>query len=454
MKAYEVNFDGLVGPTHNYAGLSYGNIASMTHQAESSNPREAALQGLKKAKALADLGFQQGILPPQARPDPDVLRTLGFTGNDEQVLRSAFRSDPALLAAVSSASSMWTANAATVSPSADCKDGKVHITPANLIEKFHRAIETPTTSRILKATFKDPQYFTHHPALPGSMAFGDEGAANHTRFCRDYGEKGLEFFVYGRQALVSGATVAPQIFPARQTYEASQALARCHLLADDATVFGQQSPLSIDRGAFHNDVVSVGNRNVYFYHEMALLDSPRQIQRLTERFEKICGGRFYAIQVTEKEVPLDDAVKSYLFNSQIVSKSDDHMILIAPQECLETPSVARYLQKLIGESTTPLREVRHFDLRQSMHNGGGPACLRLRVVLTAAELQAVNKASLINESTYKVLVSWVEKYYRDRLMPADLADPQLLIENRTALDELTQILGMGSIYPFQTSRSA
>ena len=27
--AYEVNFDGLVGPTHNYAGLSYGNVASL-----------------------------------------------------------------------------------------------------------------------------------------------------------------------------------------------------------------------------------------------------------------------------------------------------------------------------------------------------------------------------------------------------------------------------------------
>jgi len=30
-----------------------------------------------------------------------------------------------------------------------------------------------------------------------------------------------------------------------------------------------------------------------------------------------------------------------------------------------------------------------------------------------------------------------------------LRDPQLLIESRTALDELTQILKIGSVYPFQ-----
>ncbi|MDX2347040.1 MAG: N-succinylarginine dihydrolase, partial [Legionella sp.] len=28
---YELNLDGLVGPTHHYAGLAYGNTASLAH---------------------------------------------------------------------------------------------------------------------------------------------------------------------------------------------------------------------------------------------------------------------------------------------------------------------------------------------------------------------------------------------------------------------------------------
>ncbi len=450
MNAFEVNFDGLVGPTHNYAGLSYGNIASMTHQAEASNPRAAALQGLKKAKALTDLGLKQGIFPPQARPDPEVLRTLGFSGDDATVLKRAAQAAPALLSACSSASSMWTANAATVSPSADCSDGRVHITPANLIEKFHRAIETPTTRQILLKTFPDTKYFSHHPPLPGAMAFGDEGAANHTRFCRNYADRGLELFVYGRHALQTGAgLVAPSKFPARQTLEASQTIARTHLLSDSATFFFQQHPRCIDEGAFHNDVVAVGNRNVFFYHEAAYIESKERIRQLQRTYESLCAGPFFAIEVPESEVSLREAVQSYLFNSQLISISDEKMALIAPHECLEIESVARYLKKLIGEAKTPISEVQHFDLRQSMHNGGGPACLRLRVVLTADELKTVNSASMINEQTYPQLLAWVEKHYRDRLSPADLADPQLLKENRTALDELTQLLGIGSIYPFQ-----
>ncbi|TWY25023.1 N-succinylarginine dihydrolase, partial [Serratia marcescens] len=131
MSGYEVNFDGLVGPTHHYAGLSFGNEASTQHQNSVSNPKLAAKQGLLKMKALADLGFQQGVLPPQERPHLPMLRRLGFSGSDEAVLAQAMRQSPRLLSALSSASCMWTANAATVSPSADSADGKVHFTAAN-----------------------------------------------------------------------------------------------------------------------------------------------------------------------------------------------------------------------------------------------------------------------------------------------------------------------------------
>ncbi|HWU15518.1 MAG TPA: N-succinylarginine dihydrolase, partial [Caulobacter sp.] len=48
------------------------------------------------------------------------------------------------------------------------------------------------------------------------------------------------------------------------------------------------------------------------------------------------------------------------------------------------------------------------------------------------------------------LNAWAERRYRDRLAPADLADPSLIVESREALDELTAILDLGGdFYPFQ-----
>lgn len=175
MAGYEVNFDGLVGLTHHYAGLSFGNEASTTHQNRTSNPRLAAKQGLLKMKALADLGYKQGVLPPQERPAIGVLRKLGFSGSDEQVLSDVARNAPRLLSAVSSASSMWTANAATVSPSADSADGRVHFTVANLHNKFHRAIEAETTAVLLPAVFNNHRHFVHHDALPSVTLLGMKG---------------------------------------------------------------------------------------------------------------------------------------------------------------------------------------------------------------------------------------------------------------------------------------
>ncbi|RZA23152.1 MAG: succinylarginine dihydrolase, partial [Lysobacteraceae bacterium] len=247
MKPCEVNFDGLVGPTHNYGGLSYGNVASQSNSQQGSNPREAARQGLAKMKALMELGFTQGVLAPQERPDVAALRRLGFTGSDAEVIAQAARDAMPLLVASCSASSMWVANAATVSPSADTADGRVHFTAANLNCKFHRSIEHPTTSRVLQAMFANPTYFAHHQALPAVAQFGDEGAANHTRLCRDYGEAGVEFFVYGRSAF-DARLPAPQKYPARQTLEASQAVARLHGLGEEGVVFAQQNPDVIDQG--------------------------------------------------------------------------------------------------------------------------------------------------------------------------------------------------------------
>ena len=446
MKSYEVNFDGLVGPTHNYGGLSYGNVASQSNSQQASNPREAARQGLAKMKALADMGFQQGVLAPQERPDVAALRRLGFAGSDAEVIQRAAKEAMPLLVASCSASSMWVANAATVSPSADTADGRVHFTAANLNCKYHRSIEHPTTSRVLAAMFNDDKHFAHHPALPAVAQFGDEGAANHTRFCRRYSEAGVEFFVYGRSAFDSRYP-APQKYPARQTLEASQAVARLHGLSDDGVVYAQQNPAVIDQGVFHNDVIAVGNGEVLFYHEDAFLETDAVLGQLQAKLASK-GGRFQAVRVPRAAVTVEDAVRSYLFNSQLLSRDDGSMLLVVPEECRNNERVWTYLNQLTAQGGA-VQEVKVFDLKQSMQNGGGPACLRLRVALKESELAVVNPGVIMTAPLYDTLLQWVDKHYRDRLGEADLADPQLLVECRTALDELTQILKLGSVYPFQ-----
>lgn len=451
MKTIEANFDGLVGPTHNYAGLSRGNKASIHHAGKVANPRQAALQGLEKMRSLSELGFIQGVLAPQERPDLATLRRLGFSGSDSRVLSDAVQQMPAVLAACCSASSMWTANAATVSPGADCADGKVHFTPANLINKFHRSIEHEVTGKILKSTFNNPDHFVHHQALPATDHFGDEGAANHTRFCHDHGEQGVEFFVYGQEAFnpqsaFNRQKASPQKYPARQSLEASQAIARLHQLDPGKVVFAQQNPAVIDQGVFHNDVIAVGNRNLLFCHEQAFVGQAAVYESLRKAYGSM---DFHIVEVAEQRVSVAQAVETYLFNSQLLSLENGGTMIVVPSECEQEPAVWSYLQSILDDSSCPITDLKVFDLRQSMNNGGGPACLRLRVVLNEQELAATNQHCLINDQRISSLNNWVKKHYRDQLSEKDLADPLLLTESRTALDELTQILNLGSVYPFQ-----
>jgi succinylarginine dihydrolase len=445
MKFFEANFDGLVGPTHNYAGLSIGNVASLNNAKNTSSPKQAAKQGLQKMKSLSELGLIQGVLAPQERPDVYTLRRLGFTGTDSEVISKAAKQAPAVLKAVCSASSMWTANAATISPSADTADGKIHFTPANLTNKFHRSLEPLTTGRILKAMFSDDKHFAHHQHLPDNDHFGDEGAANHTRLCSDYGSAGVELFVYGRYAFDS-TKPAPKRFPARHTLEACEAVARLHGLSENGAVMMQQNPDVIDQGVFHNDVIAVGNQNVLFFHEQAFVDTQSKLDEIRRKFGSAADLHF--IEVKTSEVSVAEAVKTYLFNTQLVTLPSGDMAIIAPTECRDSATVSAYLEQLTGRGT-PVRQVHYFDVKQSMQNGGGPACLRLRVAMSEAEHQAVNPAVLMNDSLFVRLNQWVDKHYRDQISEADLADPQLLIESRQALDELTQILKLGSVYQFQ-----
>ena len=442
---FEVNFDGIVGPTHNYSGLSYGNTASEINQMKPSNPREAALQGLEKMHFLAKKGIKQAVLPPQERPFLPILRRLGFSGTDEDILKHVRDEEPRLLFGVSSSAAMWAANAATVSPSSDSLDKRLHLTPANLTSNFHRSIEAEATTKALKAIFASPKHFIVHECLPAGPYFADEGAANHTRFCRSHEEAGLQLFVYGRSL---HGKKTPKIYPARQTLEASQAISRLHALEFSNVIFAQQHPDAIDMGAFHNDVVSVGNENVFLFHEQAFLNKEKLIEEIKESAAK-CHIDMIWLEVKSKDVSLKDAISSYLFNSQLITLPDNSMALIAPIECQETPSIKGYIDSLIASGKNPIQEVHFLNLRQSMQNGGGPACLRLRVVMTEDELAFMHQEVLLTDDLYQKLHKWITTHYRTHLDIKDLSDLKLHQEANIALDELTKILKLGQLYSFQ-----
>ncbi len=446
MNSYEVNFDGLIGPTHNYGGLSHGNVASKSNALKISQPKQAALQGLDKMQSNRLLGLQQGILLPQQRPHLPTLRSLGFSGSDKRIIEQVSNSAPELLASCYSASSMWTANACTVSPSADSADGKLHFTPANLSSMFHRSIEHRFTGKLLRSIFDNDQHFQHHDALPMGSHFGDEGAANHNRFAPSYTEQGVQLFVFGRYAFRENK-LATAKFPSRQTYEASLAISRLHQLDQSKLVFAQQNPKIIDAGAFHNDVVSVSNLNTFFMHEEAFVDSQAMKAELQEKYGE---QELHFVEVPTDMVSLESAVKSYLFNSQLLQlPNQEGMTLVLPEESRENQEVFNYL-KWLKTQNTPIKHVIFVDVRQSMQNGGGPACLRLRVALNQVELDATNQEFILDDSKVAELKHWVERHYRDQISPEDLADPLLAQESFEALDQLTQIFKLGSFYEFQS----
>lgn len=424
----EVNFDGLVGPTHNYAGLSIGNLASAGNAGAVSAPRLAALQGVAKMRRLIGLGLRQGVFLPHVRPNVGWLRSLGFVGADEEVLASAWRADRALVANATSASAMWTANAGTVSPGSDTADGLCHISVANLSTMPHRASEAEQTERQVRLAFADPRFFRVHTPVPA--AFGDEGAANFMRIVPPAGGPGVEMFVYG--AGQAGG------FPSRQSRTASEAVARRHGLDPARTLMVQQSEAAIAAGAFHNDVVAVANGPVLFAHEQAFAD-PAVLYADLRRIVP----EAVIIAVPANRVSLDAAIRSYLFNSQLVTLPDGTMSLILPGEARDNAAVWRWLTELV-ESGGPIRTLEVVDVRESMRNGGGPACLRLRVQVEEDALAAIDPRFLLNDTACRRIEDVVAREWRDAIGSDDLGDPRLWEQCATARAALTQALGFGS----------
>ena len=416
MALTEINFDGIIGPSHNYAGLSLGNLASTRNAGQVSQPRAAALQGLDKMRANLALGLAQGVFAPHPRPHRAWLTELAAD------IGAAERG---LAVNAMSASAMWAANAATVSPAPDTSDGTCHLTVANLRSMPHRSHEWPATLAQLQLAFADGERFTVHGPVP--TAFGDEGAANHMRLTPAHDAPGVEIFVYG----VSGGA-----FPARQHVEASKAIARRHLLDPDRTIFAEQSEQAIAAGAFHNDVVAVANGPVLFAHERAFADRAA----ILARCQALVAG-FELVEVAAADVPLADAISSYLFNAQLVTPPDGEMTLIVPAEARATPSVWRWLERHLA-GNGPVRRVNVVDVRESMANGGGPACLRLRVV---ADPATVDPRFLLDAAKLDALAAVIARHWPAEIHTDDLTDPALIGDIETARAALLESLDLGQL---------
>lgn len=395
MTMVEINFDGIIGPSHNYAGLSLGNLASASHAGDLAYPRAAALQGLAKMRHNMALGLVQGFLLPLPRPNTAFLAAIGADGTEDRRLK----------AAAWSASSMWTANAATVSPAADTADGRCHLTAANLVTMPHRSQEWPDTVKQLRLAFADSAHFAVHDAVP--PCFGDEGAANHMRMAASHDAPGLEIFVYG----TSGGA-----FPARQHQEASRAVARLHRLDPARTLFVEQNPEAIAAGAFHNDVVAVANERVLFTHEQAFADPAGTYGAIRDRLPE---AEF--VVVPAAEVSLADAIQSYLFNAQLLTLPSGEMALVVPSEAIEHSRVRPYLDRMLA-GNDPIRTVLPVDVRQSMANGGGPACLRLRVV---ADPATVDPRFLLDEAKASRIEEIIQREWPESIAPEQVGSALL-----------------------------
>jgi len=437
----EVNFDGLVGPTHNYAGLAFGNLASIGHQGMVSNPRKAALQGLEKMRWLMARGFIQGVLPPQMRPNFAVLRQLGFQGSGQHILAEVWRQAPHLLSLCYSASAMWVANAATIIPACDNTRQRTILVPANLISHFHRSLEVDATTEILRHVFADPQYYQVASALPLNSAFSDEGAANHMRIALP-DQPALHLFVYGRD---DNTVITPTRYPPRQTREACAAIARLGYLTEQQVMLVKQNPEAIDAGVFHNDVIALSHDGLLLCHERAFMNQAQVLEEIQTR----SGQQVHIIEVKESEISLAQAVSSYLFNSQILGPAQ-HRILLLPGECEQNSIVKQYVETTLREQLN-LQEIAYLDLQQSMRNGGGPACLRLRVSLDDVALNAMQGRLILNDELHQQLVELVQQEYPDHLTPERLASWEFAEQVMATVRSLYRILRlpMSLLEPFQ-----
>ncbi len=444
----EVNIDSLPGPTHHFGGLGVGNLASLEHRGKASSPRAAALQSLDKAQRVSDTGTPQFLWLPPVRPNLNLLRMVGFEGSESEVVARAGEESPELLSAAFSGAFLWTANAGTITSAMDSSDQRYHFTPANLISSLHRFTETAERGVAMQNMFSSQSSqrassqirssLVSHSALPCIVPLRDEGAANHMRLSDATGNNAINVFVYGAEAFERSK------FLPRQTLQCCQAIARQHRLAPENTFFVAQKPEAIAAGAFHNDVVATSHYGFLLFHEDAFEDVGESLTPIVDRYQALTKRRLTLREVKSSELPLEDAVSSYLFNSQIVGTADN-MTIFCPQQCKTVQAASAVVDSLLHDGDNPIRRAEFVELDQSMAGGGGPACVRLRVPITR-ELEQAGWGDnyRLTPQRSEALRLAIEAHYPMRLTLSELGSGDFIAEAHRAREAVYAAMGLSS----------
>jgi succinylarginine dihydrolase len=191
--------------------------------------------------------------------------------------------------------------------------------------------------------------------------------------------------------------------------------------------------------------VSLANEEVFIFHQEAFADRV-ELERVLHHLKEHVKG-FHPIEILSEDISLDDLVSSYLLNSQLITVDNNEMMMLLPEEVQNHPNCMRWLDEI--QSSSPIKYLEFVDIRQSMMNGGGPACLRFKAVVNNDEFDRLNERFLLSPTKLMDLRTLVSKHYRDKLHPEDLLDIKFMQESYTFLDELTQLLDLGNIYNFQ-----
>ncbi|SEI00219.1 succinylarginine dihydrolase [Rheinheimera pacifica] len=427
MSDLQLNISELPGPTFMYSGLSKDNVASVQNKHLVANPLKFAQLSLQRMRLLLDEGVPQVIFPPHRRPDMQALEVCGFTGDMSHMISSADKFSNGYLESLLAASSVWTANAATVTPSADSEDGKVHITTANLNSHYHRSIEASQTHAKLARLFSDDKFFCLHQALPGHSRFSDEGAANHMRFHVEAENRGLNVFVY------SNDPDNPEFVQGRQTLWASKAICQLHALPDSKVLLQKQSKEAISRGIFHNDIISMNSHDLLVFHQQAYEDHESLIEKLMA--QGIC-----CVEIKAEEFSLEHALKTYFFNSEFISGKDGGLVLVMSKSCQHDAKVQVQLDRIQTAYSKEIKTM-YVDLDDSLRNGGGPACLRLRVQLNQEQFSAIPSQFLLTQNKLEALQEVVTRFYRESLSYEDVLTEIFQRNLQPVYTKLEQILG-------------
>jgi len=452
----EVQFDGIIGPTHHFGGLGVGNVASLASRAKESYPRAAALEGAAKMDLVASLGIPQFFLPPLVRPNWDFLVRCGLIDSKQrfdrakqvEALRRCAEESPMLLSAAYSSSFMWTANAGTFCPGTDASDGVSRLVLANLSSSLHRGMEAVERYQQFSDLFRGCEKVQVCLPIPAVDPLRDEGAANHMRFAAPHAMQsslGLHVFVHGishHGISHHGASNLPEVrhgggavdgagtvsslgnsFRSRQSSLASHAVSNFMRLPVGQRIYALQSRKAIDAGVFHNDVIATSNRNLFLYHADAFENGDRIVDEILASYEKLFGEPIYSIRINADSIPLNEAVQTYLFNSQIVSLPNGGMHMVCPAHCEQSSAVRELIGSWVRDARNPICGVNYVHLNESMANGGGPACLRLRMDwptgwLTGSSMPSLAKYRWDDGASQKIK-DWIARFYPERLVFED-----------------------------------